>query len=130
MSLPWVRLDSNLATHDKILALLDDKPATLVYRAAFSYTCSLGYCGGHGTDGLVPFSAVPFIHGNKQTAELLVKHELWAPDPLGWRLPKWDVRQQSDAVTNATRNAQRRGALKANCTRWHGKDCKCWESAA
>jgi hypothetical protein len=54
--LPWVRLDSNLATHDKILALLSDRTAPRGdrYQAAWSYTCSMGYAGGHGTDGLPP----------------------------------------------------------------------------
>jgi hypothetical protein len=129
--LPWVRLDSNLATHDKILALLSDRTAPRGdrYQAAWSYTCSMGYAGGHGTDGLLPFDALPFIHGTRKTAELLVRHHLWAPDPLGWRLPTWDTRQQSEAVSRATKNAQRAGALKANCHRWHGADCKCWEAA-
>ena len=130
MSLPWVRLDSNLATHDKILSLLDEKPAATAYQAAFSYVCSLGYCGGHSTDGLIPFSAVPFIHGTHKTAELLVKHFLWAPDPLGWRLPHWGDRQQSDAVTKSIKNARRAAAGKGNCVRWHGPDCKCWEQAS
>lgn len=130
MSLPWVRLDSNLASHDKILSLLDEKPKADAYHAAFSYVCSLGYCGGHGTDGLVKFSAIPFVHGTKRTAELLVRHHLWLPDPEGWRIPNWDKRQQSEAATKAIRNAQRAGAIRANCARWHGKDCGCWEEIA
>lgn len=132
MSLPWVRLDSNIASHDKVLALLGDDSVsqTVRYQAAFSYICSMGYSGGHDTDGLVPFTALPFIHGNRRTSELLVKHHLWAPHPLGWHMPKWNTRQQSAAVTQSTRNAQRAGALKANCHRWHGKECKCWEQTA
>ena len=130
MALPWVRLDANIASHDKVLNLLEEKPAALAYQAAFSYVCSLGYCGGHDTDGLVPFTALGFVHGTKKTAELLVSHHLWRPDPLGWTLPKWAERQQSAAVTQSVRNAQRAGALKANCRRWHGEHCKCWEAAA
>lgn len=128
MALPWVRLDANIASHDKILALLDEKPLALAYQAAFSYVCSLGYCGGHSTDGLVPFTALPFIHGTRKTAELLVAHFLWQPNPLGWTVPHWAERQQSDAVTRSVRNAQRAGALKANCRRWHGEACQCWEA--
>jgi len=130
MALPWVRLDSNIATHDKILALLDEKPEATAYRAAFSYICSLGYCGGHSTDGLIQFSALPFVHGTKKTAELLVRHFLWRPDPLGWTVPHWAERQQSEAVTQSIRNARRAGALKANCRRWHGETCNCWENVA
>lgn len=129
MALPWVRLDVNIASHDKILALLAE-PSALAYRAAFSYVCSLGYSGGHGTDGLIEFAALPFIHGNKNTSGLLVNHFLWKPDRLGWTIVNFDKRQQLTATTKAIRNAQRAGALKANCKRWHGDECNCWEGVA
>lgn len=130
MALPWVRLDSNIASHDKIVALLDEKPEALAYRAAFSYVCALGYAGGHGTDGLIAFGALPFIHGTRKTAELLVIHHLWRPEPLGWSIPKFNDRQPSAAVTRAVKNAQRAGAKRANCKRWHGAACRCWEATA
>lgn len=129
MPLPWVRLDSNIASHDKILALLEEKPAARAYQAAFSYVAALGHCGGHGTDGLITFSALRFVHGTRATAELLVTHGLWVPDPLGWRIPRWAERQQSEAVTTNTKLAQSMGARKANCVRWHGSACGCWERA-
>lgn len=127
MALPWVRLDSNIASHDKILALLEEKPAALAYQAAFSYVCSLGYGGGHGTDGLIAFGALSFVHGTKKTAELLVRHHLWQPTPLGWQIRNFEKRQQSAATTASIRNAQRAGAKRANCKRWHTDDCRCWE---
>lgn len=124
MSLPWVRLDSNIASHDKILTLLAHRDGT---KAAWMYVCGLGYSGGHGTDGLVPFAALPFIHGTKTLARLLVESSLWAPDPLGWRIPKWADKQQISVATQAKRAAQSAGARRANCTRWHGEDCGCWK---
>lgn len=130
MGLQWIRLDANIASHDKILALLDTKPAASAYQAAFSYVCSLGYSGGHETDGLVEFSALRFVHGTKKTAQLLVEHFLWTPDRLGWQIVNFDKRQQLAATTKTIRNAQRAGARKGNCRRWHGEDCKCWEGAA
>jgi hypothetical protein len=130
MALPWVRLDANIASHDKITDLLEERPAAIAWQAAFSYVCSLGHCGSQQTDGLIRFSSLPHVHGTKRTAELLVQHHLWAPDPEGWRIPNWANRQQSEAVSKAVRNAQRAGALKANCTRWHGKDCHCWQQVA
>lgn len=130
MGLPWVRLDTSIASHDKMLELLDEKPPALAYQAAFSYVCSLAYCGGHGTDGLVSFTALPFVHGTRKTAELLVRHFLWRPDPLGWTVPNWATRQQSNAVSESVRNARRVGAKKGNCVRWHGTDCGCWEGVA
>lgn len=130
MSLPWVRLDSNIAGNDKILALLGEKPGAGEFRAAFSYCCAIGYAGSHETSGLIKFMALPFVHGTKRSAELLVAHHLWAPDPQGWRIVNYEKRQPSAAVIQQVRNAQRAGALKANCTRWHGPDCKCWEGVA
>ena len=124
MSLPWVRLDANIASHDKILTLLQNGAGV---KAAWSYVCSLGYSGGHGTDGLIPFSALPFIHCTKSLAALLVAHGLWEPDQLGWRIPNWSDRQQTSTATESKRAAQSAGARKANCVRWHGPDCGCWK---
>lgn len=128
--LPWVRLDSNIASHDKIIELLSDRGATKGdrFQAAFSYVCSMGYSGGHGTDGLVKFNALPWIHATRRTAELAVEHGLWTPHPQGWTLPGWAARQPTVDVTEARRAAQSKGAQKANCRRFHGPDCGCWEN--
>jgi hypothetical protein len=76
MSLPWVRIDSNIASHDKILQLLAD-PSAKRWQAAFSYVCAIGWSGDHGTDGRVPAMALPFVHGTTATARLLVTYRLW-----------------------------------------------------
>lgn len=130
MALTWVRLDANIASHDKILGLLQEKPPALAYQAAFSYVCSLGYSGGHGTDGLIEFTAVPFVHGTKKTAELLVKHYLWRPDRLGWVIVNFDKRQQLTATSRQITNARRAAGSKGNCVRWHGDECGCWKESA
>lgn len=130
MPLPWVRLDSNLAAHDKILALTSEKPEALAYRAAFSYVCSIGYAGFHETDGLISFTALPFVHGTKRSAQLLVAHYLWTPDQLGWQIVNYAKRQASAATVQHIRNARRAAANKGNCVRWHGPHCKCWEDTA
>lgn len=129
MSLPWVRLDSNIASHEKITRMLHTEPVK-GYRAAFVYCCSLGHCGGHGTDGLIDFTSLPFIHARKMDAEMLVRFELWTPDPLGWRLKNWALRQELSVISDMRKEAQAKGARKANCKRWHGPDCGCWEQAA
>ena len=121
--LPWVRLDSNIASHDKILALLEERDGV---KAAWVYVCSLGYCGGHGTDGFIPFGALPFVHGTRRLAEMLVSQGLWKPEPRGWRIPNWAERQQTSDATETIRAAQAAGARKANCVRWHGDKCGCW----
>ena len=126
MGLPWVRLDTNIASHDKILDLIGRKNGRAT---AFTYVCSLAYSGQNGTDGHIPFAALTFVHGSKRDAEALVEVGLWEPHPTGWTIRNYDGRQQLSLVTDNIRASQRRGALKANCVRWHGPDCSCWENA-
>jgi hypothetical protein len=125
MPLPWVRLDANIATHDKILHLLAQRDGS---KAFVLYVCALGYSGGHGTDGHVPTYALPVVHGNEKLAQLLVNCELWAANGgSGYHIRNWEERQQMNATTDAVRAAQSAGARKANCIRWHGPECGCWE---
>lgn len=126
MSLPWVRLDSNIASHDKITDLLSD-PSSRKWQAAFSYTAALGWAGGHGTDGRIPTSALPFVHGTAQTARLLVKHRLWKEGTACWHIINYSERQQLAVVSEAKKKAQSIGGRKARCRENHGADCGCWE---
>lgn len=122
MGLPWVRLDSNIATHDKMVLLLAD-PSPKRWQAAASYMFSLGWCGEHGTDGRIPQAALPFIHGTQSTARLLVKHQLWIERTAAWEIKNYALRQELAVVTAGKQEMRRVAAEKANCTRWHGKDC-------
>lgn len=129
MSLPWVRLDSSIASHDKTLALLSD-PSPKRWQAMASYVFGLGWCGEHGTDGRIPTAALPFIHGTPATAALLVAHALWEPlpDGTGWQVHNFVERQEMATVTELKRAAQKRAAKRTNCIRYHGPHCGCWES--
>ena len=127
MALPWVRLDSNIAGHDKILNLVSD-PSPKRWQAAASYMFSLGWSGGSGTDGKIPRAALPFIHGTPTTARLLVVYRLWEDVPTGWTIRNFDQRQELLIVSESKRAAQRAGALKGNCIRHHGPDCHCWKN--
>jgi hypothetical protein len=122
VSLPWVRLDSHIGSHDKILNLLAD-PSPKRWQAAFSYTCALGWAGDQGTDGAVPRVALNFVHGTTTTARLLVVYRLWEETPTGWQIVNFMERQQLSSVTAAKQESRRVAAEKANCTRWHGKSC-------
>lgn len=122
MALPWVRLDSSIASHDKILALVSDASAKK-WQAAASYMFSIGWSGEHGTDGRVPVAALPFVHGTKATAALLVSYRLWEPVAGGWAIVNFANRQELSVVRAGKTEARRVAAEKANCTRWHGKDC-------
>lgn len=129
MSLPWVRLDTGIASHDKILALLAD-PSPKRWQAAFSYVSSLAWSGDHGTDGRVKAAALPFVHGSKATAALLAKYDLWDVTDDGWQIRNYLARQQSSLIGEEIRAAQQTGSKKGNCVRWHGKDCGCWREAS
>lgn len=129
MALPWVRLDSNIAIHDKILALMAD-PSPKRYQAAASYMFALGWCGAAERDGDIPTYALPTVHGNAASAALLVKHRLWGEVEGGYLIRNWTEYQQLAEVTENKRRAAHTASLKANCVRWHGEDCNCWKKAA
>lgn len=122
MALPWVRLDANIATHDKILDLLGD-PSPKRWQAAASYMFSIAWSGGHGTDGRVPKAALAVIHGTEATAKLLCAYRLWEPATGAWHIVNYSERQELDIVTASKQEARRVAAEKANCSRWHGKGC-------
>jgi len=124
MGLPWVRLDSHIASHDKFLKLLAD-PSPKRWQAAFSYTCALGWSGDQATDGEVPALALPFVHGNATTARLLVRYQLWdeMKNGLGWTIRNYAERQELAVVAAAKREMRRVSGEKGNCKRWHGPQC-------
>jgi len=115
MPLPWVRLDTSFASNPKLLAMLQEKDGA-GHRAAFVYLCSLGYSGAHGTDGFITHEALPFIHGRRADASLLVKYEFWRVQPGGWIIHGWDGFQESNPETKA-RKARAQAAAMA---RWEG----------
>lgn len=124
MSLPWFRMDSNIASHDKILDLIGRRNGRAL---AFSYICCIAYGALNGTDGHVPFAALPFVHATKTEMNQLVDAGLLAPTPKGWQVINFGERQQLSVVTEEIRAAQSVGARKGNCIRHHGPDCGCWK---
>jgi hypothetical protein len=123
MGLPWVRLDSNIASHDKILELLERRNGRGI---AFTYICCIAYSGQNGTDGHIPFAALPFVHGTKTDMQALVSVGLLTPTPKGWQVNNYADRQQTSFVTSEIRAAQTVGGKKGACIRHHGPDCGCW----
>ena len=125
MGLPWVRLDANIASHDKVLNLLTD-PSPLKWQAFASYICALGWSGGQGTDGRIPTSALGFVHGTAKTARLLVKYRLWKEAVGGYEVVNFGTRQQVNEVSDAIRASQSQGGKHGNCIRHHGD--LCWKN--
>lgn len=122
MALPWVRMDVNMPSHDKILALLSD-PSPKRWQAAASYQFSIMWSGGHGTDGHIPAAALPFVHATTTTARLLVVYRLWREETAGWSIVNFAERQELEVITAAKAEGRRVAAEKANCKRWHGPSC-------
>lgn len=129
MALPWVRLDSNVGHHDKILALKAD-PSAKKWQAMASYFVALAWSGGQGTDGHVPSYALESVHATPQTARLLVKYRLWVEATDGWNIINFANRQELNIVAEAKRAAQSMGGRKARCRANHGPDCGCWREAS
>lgn len=126
MGLAWVRLDTNIASHDKILDLLGRRNGRAI---AFSYVCCIAYCGGNGTDGRIPFAALGFVHATKSEMATLVEVGLLKPIPTGWEIVNYGERQQLRAISEVIRTAQSVGGLKGNCLRHHGPECGCWKKS-
>ncbi len=129
MPLPWVRLDANIGTHDKILALENDTSPKR-FQALWSYTVALGWSGGQGTDGRIPSFALSQVKGTKLTADLLCHYRLWRKATDGWEIVNYANRQELEIVTEAKRAAQSMGGRKARCRQNHGPNCGCWREAS
>lgn len=128
MSLPWVRLDSNIASHDKIVSLLAQRDG---HKAFTLYVCALGYAGGHGTDGHVPRTSLPFIHGTEKLANLLVEANLWQHEgQKGWKIHNWEHRQELAIISEMKRISKANAGRKSQCVQRHGPDCGCWKEAS
>jgi hypothetical protein len=124
VSLPWFRVDTNLGTHEKILALLDDSAAPgIKYRAAWSYVVAIGWSVDSETDGRLTRAAFPYIHATPATARLLVRYGLWDEEPPGYRIHNYAHRQPLARTSSALREERRRAGSKSACLRWHGPDC-------
>lgn len=122
MGLPWVRLDADFASHDKVLALVAH-PSRARWQALASYLCALGWSGKQGTDGHIPPTALPFVHGTQVTARLLVEVRLWEEATRGWQIVNFGDRQQLALTTQAISSSRSLAGIKGNCRRYHGKDC-------
>lgn len=129
MGLPWVRMDTNLPQHDKILALISD-PSPKKWQAIACYHFGIEWSAGTGSDGNVPQYALSAIHCTAPVARLLVKYGLWDEAPNGWNIRNYADRQQLSGETYTVRKSQKDGGSKGNCIRWHGPDCGCWKASA
>jgi hypothetical protein len=109
--LNWSRLDANIATNHKTLALLGTRGGD---HALLVNLFSHGYSTGHGTDGFIPKAALGTFHGTPKDAALLVEVGLWDESDGGWEIHDWHDYQPT------TEENQKRSerARKAASKRW------------
>jgi hypothetical protein len=122
MTLPWIRIDTGLPHHPKILNLLGD-PSPQRWRAFSAYVCGIAWSAAGATDGHVPTNALPFVHATTTVADLLVAHRLWEPTLDGWTIHNYAIRQELSAVAEQRRALAVEAGQRAACSRWHGPDC-------
>lgn len=109
MTLQWVRLETSLPDHPKVLALVDAKK----YRAVMVYVLGLSYCGRHELDGFVPRSALPFIHATKPDADALCSVGLWRVTDGGYEINGWaEFQPTSEDRTRAKAKAKYAAAVR------------------
>lgn len=117
MPLPWIRLDTAMPDHPKIIDLVDQH-GDRGMAAAFVWVCSLAYSGKHGTNGFITRSSLARINGKAAHARLLVGAGLWIDQVnVGWQIHGWAEFQESNEETIARSQRARNAALK----RW-GKE--------
>lgn len=105
MSTMWVRLDTGLPDHPKMLALIHGKK----HKAALAYVLGLAYSGRHGLNGYIPGAALPYIHATKKDAQALCEVGLWHMTDTGYEINDWSDYQLSTEEM-AERSARARAA--------------------
>lgn len=96
-----------------MLDLVSDR----AFQAVSAHLLAMTYAGKHGTDGLIPKAALPFIHPHKTDADRLVRVGLWREVPGGWDIHGWDEYELSDDESKARRSARRRAGASETLDR-------------
>ena len=116
MTLPWIRLDTNLPTHDKIITLAGAGDKGLA--AAFVYVSSLAHSGGHDTSGFIAKGALPFVHAKPAHTRLLVEARLWEYAEGGYRIVNWGDRNLTGASQQVVSEERAKAGRKGADKRW------------
>lgn len=109
----WIRLDGDFHRNPKLLVRSRD--------ARWLYLASVGYCGEHETDGLIPRGVLGQIAPDLAEEGLLLEAAaelledvgglgvLWETDPAGYRVHDFLEKNPSRAYFSQRRNAARAG---------------------
>lgn len=116
MGYPWIRLDTNLPSHEKFIELSEYGDRGLA--AGFVYVSSLAYAGANGTDGYIPRGALPFIHGKPSHARLLLEVRLWVEAERGWKIHNYGDRNVVGAMQQVISEELSAAGKKGAAARW------------
>jgi hypothetical protein len=115
-NLPWIRLQTTMFEHPKVLNLKEDRQ----WRAIVSHLEAMTYIGRHALAGYIPSTAVRLLHITSADVKTLVREGLWEPAPGGWQINGWDEYQLADAESLARSEK----AKKAAGARWDRRNRK------
>jgi hypothetical protein len=110
----WVRLDPTWYSNPKFMMLAADKK----WRAIAVYMAGLGYSGGQGLDGFIPYYALPMILGTQREVDELLGMNLWHACEGGWQVNDWNEYQLSSEESERRSKKARDAAF----ARWHGQN--------
>jgi hypothetical protein len=114
MGLPWIRMDTSMFDHPKMLGLFDSGD----YRAVVVHLAAMAYCGKHSTSGFIPREVLRRIEGRVTEARRLVEADLWTENAGGWDINGWDEYQLSDE--DAVKRREK--AKNAAAIRWSKRE--------
>jgi hypothetical protein len=125
MGLPWVRLDTDIFDHPKLLALEEAGH----YRAIVLHLKAMVYTGKHELAGFLPevcipmlTAANPMLSENAPTEiQTLLDACLWTAQPGGYSMHGWEDRQFVSNEAKA-RSAKARVAAQARWAKRNGKE--------
>ncbi|MGI6878799.1 hypothetical protein [Microbacterium sp. gxy059] len=115
--LPWIRIDSDIASNPKIADLIAEHGAK-GKAAAFVYVAAIGYAAAHQTDGHIPRGGLLICHGTPNDARLLVDAGLFEQAEKGWQVANYAEHQPTRAVAEAAAAERSERARKAAEARW------------
>lgn len=105
--LNWVRVDSNLHSNHKVLALLAMRGGE---HALCVFVFGLGHSGSHGLAGYIPAAAIGLFHGTKKDVALLLEVGMWEEVPGGYLIHDWAEYQLADEEAAARSQKARNAA--------------------
>jgi hypothetical protein len=117
LALPWIRLDTNMPDHPKILGLLTEKDGRAL---AFVWLCAMAYAGKHETAGFVPREAISRVNAKPADMAALVRHGLLTECAGGWDIHGWDDYQ----ISGPSAEQRRERARTAAAARWSKQEAR------